>query len=196
MRPLQVSRLPEHHEEDAWVTSWSTIRVVKNTYSVPSRLQGETVRVRVFDDRLEVMHGGRHQLTIERLHGRHQHRINYRHVIWSLLRKPGAFARYKYREDLFPTLVFRKAYDALTVAMAGREADIEYLRILHRAASTMECDVERALAVLLAGGTLPTAQRVAAAVAPAELEIPAMVAPVVDLLAFDELLTCTEAVAS
>lgn len=196
MRPLQVSRLPEHHEEDAWVTSWSTVRVVKNTYSVPSRLQGETVRVRVFDDRLEVMHGGRHQLTIERLHGRHQHRINYRHVIWSLLRKPGAFARYKYREDLFPTLVFRKAYDALTVAMPGREADIEYLRILHRAASTMECDVERALAALLADGALPTAERVAAIVAPAEPEIPAMVALVVDLHAFDDLLACTAAVAS
>ena len=196
MRPLQVSRLPEHHEEDAWVTSWSTIRVAKNTYSVPSRLQGETVLVRVFDDRLEVMHGGLHQLTIERLHGRHQHRINYRHVIWSLLRKPGAFARYRYREDLFPTLVFRKAYDALTAAMAGREADIEYLRILHRAASTMECDVERALAGLLADGMLPTAQRVAAVVSPEEPELPAMVAPVVDLHAFDELLACTEAVAS
>jgi hypothetical protein len=151
MRPLQVDRLPEYHEEEAWVTSWSTVRVAKNAYSVPSRLMGETVRVRVFDDRLEVLHGGKHQLTVERLHGRNQHRINYRHVIWSLLRKPGAFARYRYREELFPSPTFRKAYDALAAALAGREADIEYLRILHRAASTMECDVERALASLASG---------------------------------------------
>ena len=192
MRPLQVNRLPEYHEEDAWVTSWSTIRVVKNTYSVPSRLQGETVCVRVFDDRLEVMHGGKLQLTVERLHGRNNHRINYRHVIWSLLRKPGAFARYKYREDLFPSLTFRRAYDALTEAMPGREADIEYLRILHRAASTMECDVETALVTLLAVGGPPTADRVASIVAPVEPEIPALVPPVVDLHDFDSLLACVE----
>ena len=190
MRPLQVKRLPEYHEEDAWVTSWSTIRVTKNTYSVPSRLQGETVRVRIFDDRLEVLHGGKHQLTVERLHGRNQHRINYRHIIWSLLRKPGAFARYRYREDLFPSLTFRKAYDALADALAGREADIEYLRTLHRAATTMECDVERALATLLAEGTLPTADRVKVMVGvPAEPEVPELTVPVVDLHVFDALLT-------
>jgi len=155
------------------------------------------VRVRVFDDRLEVMHGGRHQLTVERLHGRNQHRINYRHIIWSLLRKPGAFARYRYREDLFPSLTFRKAYDALTDAMAGREADIEYLRILHRAATTMECDVEQALATLLAGGSLPTADRVKAMVGiPADAEIPGLVVPVVDLHVFDALLTEIEEEAS
>jgi hypothetical protein len=196
MRPLQVSRLPEYHEEEAWVTSWSTIRVSKNTYSVPSRLQGERVRVRLFDDRLEVLHGGRHQLTVERLHGRNQHHINYRHVIWSLLRKPGAFARYRYREDLFPSLTFRQTYDVLAGALAARDADIEYLRILHRAASTMECEVEQALQRLLADGTLPTAERVAAAVAPAEPEIPVLEPPVVDLQVFDELLTGTAGVMS
>jgi len=37
--------------------------------------------------------------------------IDYRHIIWSLVRKPGAIARYRYREDMFPTLVFRRAYD-------------------------------------------------------------------------------------
>jgi transposase InsO family protein len=196
MRPLQVERLPEYHEEEAWVTSWSTIRVAKNTHSVPSRLMGETLRVRLFDDRLEILHGGKHQLTVERLHGRNQHRINYRHVIWSLLRKPGAFAPYRYREDLFPSVTFRKAYDALVAALGARDADIEYLRILHRAASTMECEVERALAGLLAEGVLPTAERVKAAVSPAQPEVPALEPPVVDLHAFDDLLAGAEEVAS
>jgi|GEM_PF-2092484 len=61
---------------------------------------------------------------------------NYRHVVWSLVRKPGAFARCRYREELFPSLVFRRAYDALRDARAER-ADVDYLRILHLAASTI-----------------------------------------------------------
>jgi hypothetical protein len=158
---------------------------------------GETVRARVFDDRIEVLHAGRHQLSVERAHGNNRRRINYRHMIWSLLRKPRAFERYRYREDLFPSLTFRKAYDALVAAMSGREADIEYLRILHRAASTMECDVEMALASLLADGTLPTADRVAALVATVEPEeLPSITPPVVDLHAFDALLTSTQQAAS
>jgi hypothetical protein len=45
-------------------------------------------------------------------------------VIWSLVRKPGAFARYRYREELFPTLVSRRAYDALR-AGRGDRADVD-----------------------------------------------------------------------
>ena len=48
------------------------------------------------------------ELACERLVGRNLHRIDYRHVIWSLVRKPGAFARYVYREEMFPSLVFRR----------------------------------------------------------------------------------------
>jgi hypothetical protein len=138
MRPLLVSRLPEYREESAVVTSWSTVRVRRNTYSVPSRLIGETVRAHVYEQRLEVYHGGVLQLEVERLRGEGGHRINYRHVIWSLVQKPGAFARYRYREDLFPSLTFRRAYDALTERLDAWKADLEYLRILHLAASTME----------------------------------------------------------
>ncbi len=32
-------------------------------------------------------------MSIERLRGRNGHRINYRHIIWSLVRKPGAFGQ-------------------------------------------------------------------------------------------------------
>ena len=66
--------------------------------------------------------------------------IDYRHVIGSLVRKPGAFARYRYREHMFPTETFRLAYDALR-EWKGERADVEYVRILHLAATTMESDV-------------------------------------------------------
>lgn len=192
MRPLSVDRLAEYTEEDVLVTAWSTIRVNQNTYSVPSRLIRENVRVRKYEDRLDVYHAGQLQLTVERLHGRNGHRINYRHIIWSLVRKPGAFALYRYREDLFPTLAFRRTYDSLQESLAGRKADIEYLRILHLAASTMEADVEAALERLLAEGAVISAEQVKAVVSPVKFEVPDLAAPEVDLAGYDTLITGDE----
>lgn len=189
LRPLAVSRLPEYRAETAVVTSWSTIRVRRNTYSVPSRLIGETVRVHVYEPRLEVYHGGVVQLTVERLRGEGGHRINYRHVIWSLVQKPGAFARYRYREDLFPSLTFRRAYDALTAQRDPWKADLEYLRLLHAAASTMESAVEQALEQALAAGQCPDADTVKRLVAPPQILVPALAVPPVDLGSYDALLT-------
>jgi hypothetical protein len=107
MRVLDVDKLPEFTEESVKVSEWSTIRVKHCAYSVPSRLIGETVRVRVYEDRIEVFFAGvqEPQLACERLRGRTLRRIDYRHVIWSLVQTPGAFARYVYREEMFPSVV-------------------------------------------------------------------------------------------
>ena len=67
------------------------------------------------------------------------------------MRKPGAFARYRFREQMFPTMTFRLAYDALK-RWRGERADVEYVRILHLAATTMESTVDSALALLLEAG--------------------------------------------
>jgi hypothetical protein len=195
MRPVTVKRLPEYTEEGVQVTSWSTIRVKHNTYSVPSRLIGETVRARLYDDRIEIFYAGVCQFVVERLHGRNGHRINYRHIIWWLVQKPGAFARYKYRQDLFPTLTFRKTYDALCASVSGLKADIEYLRILHLAASTMEADVEVALELLAEASTVPLAECVKALVAPTVAEVPEMPVLQVDLSIYDALLVSAEVAA-
>ncbi len=190
MRPLDVGRLPEFVEDSARVSEWSTIRIQKNAYSVPSRLIGEELRVHLYEDRLEAYFGDELQLACERLRGRNQHRIDYRHVIWSLVRKPGGFARYVYREEMFPSLVFRRAYDAIQTPHHGTAGDLEYLRILHLAASTMQTDVEAALAGLLEQAEPITADRVKELVGHATTPaIPALIAPPVDLLAYDQLLT-------
>ena len=76
-------------------------------------------------------------------------------MIWSLVRKPGAFARYRHRESMFPMPVFRRAYDALSEALPERQAELDYLRILHLAASTMQCEVEAALELVLGEGQYP-----------------------------------------
>ena len=188
MKPVAVDPLPEFTEVVVGVTSWSTIRVLLNTYSVPSRLIGEQVRVRIWDDRLEVFYANKVELVIPRLTGRAGHRIDYRHVIWSLVQKPGAFERYRYREDLFPTLVFRKAYDALQQAMPGRVAEVQYLRILHLAASTQQRTVEAAIATLMDDGTVPAADRVKAAVVTERPAIPDLAQAHPDLHEYDGLL--------
>jgi transposase InsO family protein len=196
MTPLAVSRLPDYTEERVRVSSGSTIRIKHNTYSVPSRLRDEHVVVRLYEDRLEVYYSGQLQMTVERLVGRFGHRINYRHLIWSLVRKPTAFARYRYREDLFPTLTFRRAYDALgRLCGTTRKTDMEYLRLLLLAASTMESEVETGVQLLLEEGTAPTSERVKALVTPGSPEVPALAIPAVDLTAYDALLVAREAVA-
>ena len=189
MRQLRVARLPEFTDHDATVTTWSTIRIKHNAYSVPSRLIGRTVKVRLYDDRLEVFYRGQLQMSCERLLGRMGHRINYRHIIWSLVRKPGAFPRYRYRDDLFPTVVFRRAYDAITGDTPSRTSDLEYLRILHLAASTMQGDVEAALEILLEDNGVITADAVKAMLGDEQREVPELAAPEVSLDEFDALLS-------
>ncbi len=149
--------------------------------------------MRLFDTRLEVYLGGKLQMTVERLMGKQQHAINYRHIIDSLIKKAGAFERYRYRDDLFPTITFRRAYDALIAVMPPRKADIEYLRFLHLAAKTMECEVEFALRVLMDEGTVPIADEVKALVSPDKPTIPDVVVADVNLGSYDELLNgCAE----
>ena len=190
MRELAVAKLPEYSEEDACVSEWSTVRVKHCAYSVPSRLMREWVRVRIFEDRIEVRYADEIQLACERLVGRNRHRIDYRHMIWSLVRKPGAFARYVYREEMFPSVVFREAYDAIQVLHAGTKGDLEYLRILHLAASTMESDVAVALSLLQMAGKAITADAVKEmiAAAPTSIAVPQLASPVVMLAEYDVLL--------
>ena len=152
LRPLPSARIPEYTTFQCRVRKWSTIRVGGRIYSVPSRLIGHTVEARQHPSTVEVLYAGRVLCTMPRLRGSAEHRIDYRHIIGSLVRKPGAFARYRFREELFPSLTFRAAYDALG-RTHGERADVEYVRLLHLAAMTGERLVE---ATLRAPGSMPT----------------------------------------
>lgn len=188
MHLVKVSRILEYTQEKKRVTSWSTVRVKHNSYSVPSRLINEEITVRIYEGHLEVWYGQECHLKMERLLGRNRHRVDYRHIIWSLVQKPGAFARYKYREELFPTLAFRQAYDTLNSALKSWDADVNYLRILHLAASTMESEVETALNLLSEQGMVPLVERVKTLVSPSSPEVPEMETYTVDLGDYDSLL--------
>jgi hypothetical protein len=104
------------------------------------------------------------------------------------VRKPGAFANYRYRDELFPALTFRRAYDLLQTQQPSR-ADREYVRILHLAATTSEGDVDMALTLLLEAGQLPTFEATRAVVRPpSPADAPRVSAPTLDLAAYDRLL--------
>ena len=119
----------------------------RNAYSVNSRLIGQKVQVRLYVQHLEVWYGQKKVEHLERLRGRNQHRVDYRHVIDWLVRKPGAFADYRYRADLFPSSLFRVAYDRLRSQHAPG-ADKQYLKILELAARESESLVEGAISRL------------------------------------------------
>jgi len=164
------------------------IRILHKTYSVPTSLIGKEVTVYVREWTLDVYYAGRLVETLPRLVGHKTHHINYRHLIDTLLRKPGGFRDYRYREDLFPTLIFRRAWEQLNQWYAPRQADLIYLRILRLAARTLECDVALALELLVGGGQPWGEQEVEALIQPEPVAVPEVNRGPVELGQYDQLL--------
>ena len=148
MKQLPERRIESVKRERVRVDSGSLIYVDRNAYSVPSRLIGEQVEARLYLERVEIWYAQRKVAELPRLRGRRKHRVDYRHIIDWLVRKPGAFDHYRYRDELFPTSRFRMTYDVLQEQMPPR-ATKEYLRILELAAKDSEEKVDEALLRLL-----------------------------------------------
>jgi hypothetical protein len=158
------------------------------------------VDVRLYAEHLDVYYAQRHLDRIPRMRGKGGHRVHYGHIIDWLVRKPGAFANYRYRDNLFPTSRFRMAYDALCAQHALPRAYKEYLQILHLAAQQGEARVDNVLGDLLEGNGAISACRVgmlvqAAYDAKLDLRIPTVSVPPVDLKVYDCLLTSREVAA-
>ena len=194
-----MHRLPASRSEDwsRWqgkVSAFSTVNVKHNIYSVDSRLIGERIEVRAYAEVLEVWYGGELIERIPRMRGSGGHHIQYRHIIDSLVRKPGAFAHYRYQSDLFPGVLFRVAYDYLREHdPAG--ADRQYVRILHVAAQDSEQRVDEALRYLIEQGEAITAERVKEWVStPVALDCRQVEIEPVQLAVYDSLLEGAEEV--
>jgi hypothetical protein len=192
-----LHRLPENRIESCkkimtTVGPSSTIRANHNVYSVDSRLIGERIEARLYVERLEVWYGQKKVDTLPRLRGEDRHAINYRHIIDSLVRKPGAFDNFRYRDDLFPTTRFRIAYDSLKKRHGLPVAARQYLNILHMAARVSESGVDEALRILIENDMQIGDEQVKALVVNSKQHKLAAVTevhiPDVDLSAYDELL--------
>ena len=150
---LPDRRTADYEEMSVRVTSSGGFLLRKVFYTVPSRLIGHRLRVRLYDDRLKVFIGGTELMTLPRgrahPEGKHGHVVNYRHVIHSLRRKPMALLGLVYRDQLFPCDAYRRTFDALLEKMPDRQACrvmVELLALAH------ERGCEREMAAQLADG--------------------------------------------
>jgi len=158
MLPLPQTEWYEPKQYSVSVTAWSTVSMGGVIYSVPSRFIGQRLKGLVANNRVRIYYGRHLVMECSKQDGA-RHCINYRHLIFHLMRKPGAFRNYQYREELFPRIVFRRAYDAL-LAVDDERADKEYLRILNHAALEGEDLVATALQALLETDVVPRSERV------------------------------------
>ena len=193
LKALPEGRLESAKKVKAKVDSGSVIYVDRNVYSVNSRLIGEQVEARLSAETVEVWYGGQKVEQMPRLRGRGKHRVDYRHVIDWLARKPGAFENYRYREELFPSSRFRMAWDALRQLTPPR-ANKRYLEILRLAAQEGESRVDEALRGVLEQGEIGEGElnadaiRLVLARETYASPVTAIAVAEVELASFDELL--------
>ena len=194
LKALPERRLESLKRVRVKVDSGSLIYADRNTYSVNSRLIGEEVEARLGLETVEIWYAGRQMEALPRLRGRGKHRVDYRHIIDWLVRKPGAFENYRYREELFPSSRFRMAWDALRELVPAR-ANKRYLEILQLAAQEGEARVDDALRTLLEQGEI-SAGKLNKETVQAMLRLESNLPPVtqvavaeVSLASFDDLLS-------
>jgi hypothetical protein len=163
LKKLPPRRTDDHEEELVTVTRSSGFLLRHVFYTVPSRLIGHRLRVRLFDDRLECLLGGTLVLTLPRgrrpggaQHGRTAHVVDYRHVIHALRRKPMALLNLVYRDQLFPRAAFRRTWEALIAAQLPRQACRVMVGLL-ALAHDRACEAELAVALdtIIDDGNLP-----------------------------------------
>lgn len=149
LKPLPAKTLQAYKTLQVRVSSFSTIRVNKNSYSVHSKLIGSQVTVRLGAEKLTVYLGTKQVEELPRISGENRYSVDYRHIIDSLVRKPMAFLNCTYQEELFPTTNFRIAYDSLRQSHTESGAVRIYTRILELAAKQSESLVDMALCHLI-----------------------------------------------
>jgi hypothetical protein len=188
MKPLSEGELVTYTEQRVRVGPTSIVRVLKNSYSVPTRLIGRQIVVRIGVWELEFYYGSHHVETVPRLIGQQKQHINYHHIIGSLLRKPGGFRNYRYREALFPRQLFRQAWEQLNQWYAPRRADLIYLQVLNLAAQTWESEVATALELLLERQEKWSDEDVIQLIDTVTPQLPLLQQPVIQLSLYDSLL--------
>ncbi len=160
LRPLPAEPAMTWDEMTVRVTSASGFMCRHVFYTVPSRLVGHRLRLRIHDDRIEAFLGGSFLLTLPR--GRRSrdagavHVVDYHHVIAALRAKPGALANLAYRDALWPRAAYRRAWDALAASVGTHDAGRTMVGLLALAHDRgVEADLASAIDAGLDAGELP-----------------------------------------
>ena len=194
LQDLPDRRTADYEETIVTVTSSSGFVLRKVFYSVPSRLIGHRLRVRLHDDRLDLYLGGTHQMTLPRgrpcTNGKHGHVVDYRHIIHALKRKPMALLGLVYRDQLFPRRAYARTFEALLAGLPARTACRTMVGIL-ALAHERACEAELAdrLAADLDQGRLPDLPTLRAFFLPDAQAMPEVRVALTPLTAYDELAT-------
>jgi hypothetical protein len=192
LQPLPARRTTDYEETIVRVTSSSGFTLRKVFYSVPSRLIGHRLRVRLYDDRLECFLGATPLMTLRRGRprpdGKHGHVVDYRHVIHALRRKPMALLNLVYREQLFPRRAYRRAFEGLLNKDSEREACRTMVGLL-ALAHDRACEAELAeiIDAELDAGRLPDLDGLRRRFAPDPAAIPNVTVTIAPLHLYDEL---------
>lgn len=193
LQPLPNARTSDYEEVIVTVTSTSSFTLRKVFYTVPSRLIGHRLRVRLYDDRLDLFLGGTRLMTLPRGrsidHATHAHVVDYRHVIHSLRRKPMALLKLVYRDQLFPREAYRQTFERLLEVCGERAACrqmVELLSLAHERAC--EAELAGVLAQCLADANLPDLAILRARFAPDPAALPEVVVELTALTDYDVLL--------
>lgn len=201
LQPLPGQRTCDYEETIVPVTSSCGFTVKKVFYTVPSRLIGQRLRVRVYEDHLDVFIGGTLLMTLERgwpdSAGKHGHVIDYHHVIHSLRRKPMALLNSVYRSQLFPRDAYRRMFDQLLTQLPDRAACrlmVDLLSLAHDRGC--EADLATVLAADLDAHRLPDMAALRARFSPDPAALPGVVVHLAPLSGYEVLLgDCMEAAA-
>ena len=193
MRRLPRFRTTDFSVATVTVTRSATISVRAVLYTVPSRLIGSRLKVHIYDDRLVCWLGTTPLLTLaRRFHKRgapRQRVVDYRHLIGALVRKPQAFRRSIFRDELYPRPVFRRAWEVIDDHLEPRKACRVYVGLLHLAAMhACEAALADHLQKVLDRGEVPDLEGARGAVAPSPTGTPQVSVRAPDLGGYDQLL--------
>ena len=189
---LPGQRTCDHEESIVTVTSSGGFTLRKVFYTVPSRLIGHRLRVRLYDDRLDVFIGATSLMTLPRgraAAGKHAHVVDYRHVIHALRRKPMALLHLVYRDQLFPRDAYRLTFDRLLEKLPEKSACrlmVDLLAMAHERGC--EAELAMLLAADLAAAQLPNIAALRAHFAPDPATLPEVVVHLTPLVAYEALL--------
>jgi hypothetical protein len=192
LQPLPTSRTCDYEETFAFVTTSGGFTLRKVFYTVPSRLVGHRLRVKLYDDRLDLLIGATQLMTLERgragPNGKHGHVVDYRHVVHALRRKPMALLNLVYRDQLFPREAYRLTFERLRERLSDRVACktiVELLSLAHDRA----CEAELAgiLSAHLDAGELPDLAALRARFAPDPARLPEVLVELVPLSVYEAL---------
>jgi Mu transposase, C-terminal domain len=192
LQPLPARRTTDYEETIVTVTSNSGFTLRKVFYSVPSRLIGHRLRVRLYDDRLDCFLGSTQIMTLRRgrphAHGKHGHVVDYRHVIHALRQKPMALLNLVYRDQLFPRRAYRRAFEELLARETAKRACrtmVGLLALAHERAC--EAELAQAIDAGLDAGRLPELDAMHQLFRPDSTAVPEVSVELVPLCLYDEL---------